>query len=132
MFEGSLESLHQSLRNMSHRCNRKYRLRIMVCVMVVNYCHITPEIVYGCVSHRNVLSIGKHPHLETAFRECDMQEATRGLHSLNYNIGSLHPGHQLHFEERLSHAINKRMLKLEKRIKSCSSQPEYVEFRGSL
>jgi hypothetical protein len=74
----------------------------MVCVMVVNYCHITPEIVYGCISHRNVLSIGEHAHLETAFGECDMQEANKGLHSLDYNFGYLHPSYQLHFEEWLS------------------------------
>jgi hypothetical protein len=74
----------------------------MVRVMVVNYRHITPAIMYGCVSHRNVLRIGEHAHLETAFCERDMQEANKGLHSFDYNFGYLHPSPQLHFEEWLS------------------------------
>lgn len=134
MFEGCLESPHQSSRNMSEWCNSKYRLRVMVCVMVVNYRHITREIVYGCVSHRNVLSIGEHTHLETAFSECDMWEANKGLHSLGYNFGYLDPSHHLHFQERnqrMSRAMNKTS-KQEKRVKSSYTQPEYVEFWGSL
>ena len=122
MFEGYLESPHQSLRNMSHWCNGKYRLGVMICVMVVNYCHITPDIVYGCISHRNVLSIGEHAHLETAFNECDMQEANKGSHSLDYNFGYLHPSYRHHFEERMSHAIKTSRSTLEKRVKSSYTQ----------
>jgi hypothetical protein len=96
----------------------------MVCVMVVNYRHITRDIVYGCVLHRNVLSIGEHAQLETAFGKCDMQEASKGLHSLDYNFGYVHLGHHLHFEERLSHATKKRMSKLEKRVKGRYTQAE--------
>ena len=51
--------------------------------MVMNYCHITPNIVYGCVSYHNVLSIGEHMHLVTTFVDYDMQEANKGLHYLD-------------------------------------------------
>ena len=67
----------------------------MVCVMVVNYCHITANIVYGCVSYRNVLSIGEHVYLEIAFGVCDIQAAKKGLHFLEYHFGFLHPNHHL-------------------------------------
>jgi hypothetical protein len=80
----------------------------MVCVMVVNYRHITRDIVYGCVSHRNFLSIGEHAHqVETTFGERDMQEASKDLHSQDYNFGYVHLSHHLHFEERVSHATKK-------------------------
>ena len=57
MFEGDLASQRQSLRDTSYRGNSKYLLRLMVCVMVVNDCHITPDIVYGRISYQNFLSI---------------------------------------------------------------------------
>ena len=85
--------------------------------MVVNYRHTTREIMYGCVSHRNILSIGEHTHLETAFSEGDMREANKGLHSLGYNFGYLDPSHHLHFQERMSRAMNKKMSKREKESK---------------
>jgi len=100
----------------------------MVCVMVVNYCHITPNIVYGCVSHRNVLSIGEHAYLETAFGECDVQEENKGVHSSDYNFGYLHPCYPLHFEKRVPHATKKRGSKLEKRVKDSCTQVGHVEF----
>ena len=37
----------------------------MVCVINVVYYHISPNIVYGSVSHRNVSSVGEHAHLES-------------------------------------------------------------------
>ena len=40
--------------------------------MVVNYCHITPDIVYGCVLYRDIMSIGEYVRLDAAFGERDM------------------------------------------------------------
>jgi hypothetical protein len=90
----------------------------MACVIVVNYYHIAPNILYGCVSHRKVLSIGEHAHLESSSGECDMQEAKKGLHSLDYHFGYLHPSHHFHFEGWLSYAIKQRRSNGEKRAKS--------------
>ena len=79
--------------------------------MVVNY-HITPDIVYGCVLHRYLLSIGEHTHLDAAaFGEFDMQEANKGLHSVDYYFGYPYSTHRLQFEDRLSHAIKERRSK---------------------
>jgi len=77
--------------------------------MVVNYRHITPDIVYDCASHRNVLSIGEHAYLETAFGEGDMQEENKGVHSSDYYFGYLHPCCHLHFEKRVPRATKKRV-----------------------
>ena len=131
MFGGTLESPHQSLRDGLYRGNSKYRLRFMVCVMVVNYRHITPDIVYGCASYRNILSIGEHVHLDPAFGDCEMQEANKGLHSLDYNAGNLHPNHHLRLEDWLSYAINQRRSKGEKRVKIIYTRLEKFEFRRS-
>jgi len=69
--------------------------------------------------------------LETAFGKCDMQEANKSLHSLNYIFGYLHPSHHLHFEERVYHTIKNRGSKREERVIVVIPNRSKLSFEGA-